>query len=79
MALAFYSNGLLGPIAALANRNVAASTPARALCARLEGRAFAIRVAGPPVRRPRLPARRAHSSSSSTQRLRRASPARASR
>jgi len=37
---------LLKPAATLINRQIAAKTPARGLCAELDGRVFAIRVAG---------------------------------
>jgi ubiquinone biosynthesis accessory factor UbiJ len=40
----------LGPIAALLNRNLAASTPARGLCAGLAGRSCAVLLRGPELR-----------------------------
>ena len=44
------SGALLGPIAALLNRNLAASTPARGLCAGLAGRSCAVVLRGPELR-----------------------------
>jgi len=44
------AGAILGPIAALLNRNLAASTPARRLCAGLAGRSCAIVLRGPEVR-----------------------------
>jgi ubiquinone biosynthesis protein UbiJ len=35
---------VLGPVASLLNRNIAESTPARELCARLDGKLIAVRV-----------------------------------
>jgi ubiquinone biosynthesis accessory factor UbiJ len=44
------TGALLGPIAALLNRNLAASTPARGLCAGLAGRSCAVLLRGPELR-----------------------------
>ena len=44
------TGALLGPIAALLNRNLAASTPARSLCAGLAGRSCAVVLRGPELR-----------------------------
>lgn len=43
-------SALLGPLAAVLNRNLAASTPGRALLGRLDGRAIAVRVSGTGLR-----------------------------
>ena len=46
MALREPAAALLGPLAAVLNRNLADSTPGRALLDRLSGRSFAVRITG---------------------------------